>query len=46
MNWGKVFAWAIILLSVAAAVGYACAGDWRRAGYWACGAGLTFSVTV
>lgn len=34
-----------IFLSIAAAIGYGVAGDWRRAVYWTAAAVLTFTVT-
>ncbi len=45
MNTGKVLAIAVIVLSVGACIGYAWAGDARRAIYWAAGAVITSSVT-
>lgn len=35
----------LILLDVAAAVVYACHGDWRKIIYWLAAAALTFVVT-
>jgi len=46
MNIGRVLAWIMIVLAVAACVGYGCQGDWRRAVYWAAAAVLQFAVTV
>lgn len=45
MNWGKIFSITILVLSVAASLGYLWAKDYRRAAYWACAAGITASVT-
>lgn len=46
MNWGKVFAWGIITLSLIAAVGYALQRDWRRSFYWLFSACIAIDVTV
>lgn len=45
MNWGILFAYTTIALDIGAAIGYAAAGDVRRAVYWAAAAVLTASVT-
>lgn len=45
MNFGMLLAIAMIMLSVGAAIGYAVAGDWRRAIYWILAAGITAVVT-
>ena len=34
INWGRVFCWAQIALSFAAAAGYAARRDWKLACYW------------
>lgn len=44
-NWGYILATTQTLLSVAAAIGYACQGDWKRVSYWVCAAGITATVT-
>lgn len=41
----KVFPTLLIALDVAAAVVYACHGDWRRTVYWLAAATLTATVT-
>lgn len=41
----KLFPCTILALSLGASVVYFCQGDWRRGGYWLCGAGITFFVT-
>lgn len=46
MNIGRVLAWIMIALAVAAAAGYGCQGDWRRAVYWFAAAVLQVTVTV
>ena len=43
---GRVFAIAMIFLSVGAACGYFWAGDIRRGIYWSAAAILTASVTI
>jgi uncharacterized protein (UPF0333 family) len=45
MNYGKLLSILIIVISCAIAIGYLIAGDYRRAIYWACAAGLNASVT-
>jgi hypothetical protein len=45
VNYGKLLAICVILLSAGAAVGYLIARDYRHAIYWAAGAVLTASVT-
>ncbi len=45
MNAGKLLSIAVIVLSIAAAIGYAVAGDIRRTIYWAASAILITSVT-
>ena len=42
----KVLAYAVIVISSLACVGYALAGDVRRAVYWGAAAVLNLSVTV
>lgn len=42
----RLLPYAMIALSVGAAVGYALARDWRHAAYWLLAAGLTTTVTV
>lgn len=44
-NFEKVMPAAMIVLSIAAAVGYAVKGDMGRAMYWICAAGLTSTLT-
>ena len=39
------FVLALIVLDLAAAVAFACEGDWRRAVYWFAAAVLSASVT-
>ena len=46
MNIGRVLAWIMVVLAVLAAVGYGCAGDWRRALYWAAASVLQLAVTI
>ena len=36
----------LMVIYLLSAAGYAAAGDWRRALYWACAFGLTVSVTA
>ncbi len=45
MNYGKLLATVMIVLSVGAALGYALARDWRHAGYWAASSVLIACVT-
>ena len=45
MNWGRTLAIVQIVVCIAAAIGYAFAGDWRRVIYWVSAAVLTSSVT-
>lgn len=45
MNFGKILAIAMIVLCALAAIGYACAKDWRHAIYWAASSALIASVT-
>lgn len=40
-----LFPLALIVLDIAAAVTYACHGDWRRVIYWTAAAFLTASIT-
>lgn len=44
-NFGFILANVQIVVAIGASVGYACAGDYRRAIYWAAAAVLTASVT-
>jgi hypothetical protein len=44
VNWGQINAWAGIALSTGAAIGYACAKDWRNALYFAFAAMITTTV--
>jgi len=46
MNWGKVFAWAVVSLDAAASIGYAYRGDWKRGILWACWSLGTAMVTI
>ena len=46
LNWGKMVAWGMVLLSLCASVGYLCAGDMRRALYWLFAACITATVTL
>lgn len=46
MNWGKTMAIAMMALSIASAIGYAAAGDYRRATYWTAASILTATVTL
>jgi len=46
MNIGRTLAWIMVVLAVLAAVGYGCAGDWRRALYWAAASVLQLAVTI
>lgn len=41
----KVFPTILIVLDVAAAIGYVPSGDWRKIIYWIAAAILTFTVT-
>jgi hypothetical protein len=41
----KVFPTILIALDIAAALVYACKGDWRKIIYWTAAAVLTFVVT-
>ena len=41
----KLFPSVLLILDIAAAVVYACHGDWRKTLYWLFAAGLTFVVT-
>ena len=41
----KLFPSVLIVLSIAAAIGYGLAGDWRRFTYWLAAAGLQTAVT-
>lgn len=45
MNSGKLLAMVNIFISLLACLGYALAGDYRRAIYWGSAAVLTSSVT-
>lgn len=42
---GKAIAYTMILLQVAAAIGYAAGGDYKRAAYWFFAACITVVVT-
>ena len=44
MNWGAIFAWAGIALSLGASIGYAFAHDWRRSLYYLFAALVTITV--
>lgn len=44
MNYGKMFAFGQIGLAILAAIGYAVAGDWRKAIYWVAAAVITAAV--
>lgn len=46
INWGKVFAWVLIVLMLACALGYALAKDYRKALYWFFAACVSVTVTV
>ncbi len=46
MNLATKLALAQAALALAASIGYACAGDWRRAIYWAAATTITLSVTL
>jgi len=41
----KLFPTILIVLDIAAAIVWACHGDWRKATYWAAAAVLTFVIT-
>lgn len=41
----KIFPTFLLILDIAAAVVYACHGDWRKTVYWLAAAALTFVVT-
>lgn len=43
---GRILAWMMVVLSVAAAVGYGTSGDWRRMTYWIAAAVLQVAVTI
>lgn len=45
MNWGKLFAWTICVLELAAAIGFACNKNWRLALYWFFAMALTIVLT-
>ena len=44
VNWGLVASWGGVVLSLASAIGYAFAQDWRRAAYFALAALITITV--
>jgi len=44
LNWGQIIAWAGILLSIGAAIGYAFARDWRHFLYFTFAAAITICV--
>lgn len=46
LNWGKSFAFAQLLLCIAASIGYLFAKDWRRAIYWGAAAVISGSITL
>lgn len=44
VNWGNVASWGGVLFSLASAVGFAYAQDWRKAAYFALAALITIVV--
>lgn len=46
MNYGKLFAYAIAVLSFAASIGYAAIKNWRMSCYWLFAGALTLTVTI
>jgi hypothetical protein len=46
MNYGKLFAFVLVALQLAACVAYAVQRDWRHASYWFFAAGITLAVTI
>ena len=48
MNWvliARIVPTVSMVLAIGSAIGWACAGDWRRAMYWAAAFFITLSVT-
>ncbi len=45
MKLTQIFPTILILLDIAAAIVYACHGDWRRVIYWLAAAVITGSIT-
>lgn len=46
LNYGKILAYAGVVLSAAASIGYFCAGDYRRCAYYFFAACITVTVTA
>ena len=46
VNWGNVFVTAGIVLDIAAAIGYAVQGDWKRVLYWVSATGIMVAVRI
>ena len=46
INWGNAVIDAAILLDIAASIGYAYAGDWKKSLYWLFCTGITVIVRI
>jgi hypothetical protein len=46
MNYGKLLAWAVILLSAGASIGYFLARDYRKGFYWLFATAIQLTVTL
>jgi hypothetical protein len=46
VNWGNFFVSAGIVIDIAAAIGYAFQGDWKRVLYWVSATGIMVAVRI